>query len=76
LSGDELPSEKFLSDELIQKQLKNIRDGDILLWHLGIWSRKDALYPKLDALLTGLQQRGFCFARITEHPEYRKAVAK
>jgi peptidoglycan/xylan/chitin deacetylase (PgdA/CDA1 family) len=71
-SGDELPSEKFPSDELIAKQLKNIRDGDILLWHLGIWSRKDALYPKLDTLLTGLKRRGFCFARITEHPKYQE----
>jgi peptidoglycan/xylan/chitin deacetylase (PgdA/CDA1 family) len=73
-SGDELPSDKYPSDALIANQLKNIRDGDILLWHLGIWSRKDALYPKLDTLLGGLKAKGFCFARITEHPRYRPGV--
>ena len=62
--------------QAIAKQLNNIRNGDILLWHLGIWSRKDALYPKLDPLIVGLKQKGFCFARITEHPDYRMAVAK
>jgi peptidoglycan/xylan/chitin deacetylase (PgdA/CDA1 family) len=72
-SGDELPSEKYPSDTLIKNQLKNIRDGDTLLWHLGIWSRKDALYPKLDDLITGLKAKGFCFARITDKPDYRQA---
>lgn len=71
-SGDELPSDKFPSDALIRKQLANIRDGDILLWHLGIWSRKDPLWPKLDDLITGLKARGFCFARITEHPRWKR----
>lgn len=71
-SGDELPSDKFPSDALIKKQLANIRDGDILLWHLGIWSRKDPLWPKLDDLITGLKAKGFCFARITEHPRWKR----
>lgn len=70
-SGDELPSEKYPSDALIAKQLREIRDGDILLWHLGIWSRKDPLYPKLDTLLVGLKQKGFCFATIPQHPQFR-----
>lgn len=71
-SGDELPSEKFPSDALIKKQLANIRDGDILLWHLGIWSRKDPLWPKLDELITGLKAKGYCFARITDHPRWKR----
>ncbi len=75
-SGDELPSEQYPSDALIAKQLKTIRSGDILLWHLGIWSRKDALYPKLDTLITGLKEKGFCFARITEHPDFKGAAGK
>jgi peptidoglycan/xylan/chitin deacetylase (PgdA/CDA1 family) len=70
-SGDELPSEKFPSDALIAKQLREIKDGDILLWHLGIWSRKDALYPKLDTLIAGLKAKGFCFARITDNPRWK-----
>jgi peptidoglycan/xylan/chitin deacetylase (PgdA/CDA1 family) len=71
-SGDELPSEKFPSNALIAKQLREIKSGDILLWHLGIWSRKDQLYPRLDELITGLKAKGMCFARITEHPRWKK----
>lgn len=69
-SGDELPSETFPSDQLIAKQISAIKDGDILLWHLGIWSRKDPLYPHLDELVRGLKAKGLCFARITAHPQY------
>ena len=71
LSGDELPSEKFPSDKLIAAQLRDIKDGDILLWHLGIWSRKEPLYPRLDDLISGLKARGMCFAKITEHPNWK-----
>ena len=71
LSGDELPSEKFSSDKLIAAQLRDIKDGDILLWHLGIWSRKEPLYPRLTDLISGLKSRGMCFAKITEHPNWK-----
>jgi peptidoglycan/xylan/chitin deacetylase (PgdA/CDA1 family) len=71
-SGDELPSEKYPGDKLIEKQLRDIRDGDILLWHLGIWSRKEPLYPQMEKLIAGLRSRGLCFARITEHPQWKK----
>mgnify|MGYP001160640172 CR=1 FL=1 len=71
-SGDELPSEKYPADRLIKDQLAAIRDGDILLWHLGIWSRKEPLYPRLDDLIAGLKARGFCFARITDHPQWKR----
>ncbi len=60
--GDELSSEKFSNRALLAKSLRTIRDGDILLMHLGIRSRKDPYWPMLDPLLTGLQQKGFCFA--------------
>ena len=71
-SGDELPSDKFPSDKLIKTQIRNISNGDILLWHLGIWSRKDPLYMRLDELISGLKAKGLCFARITEHPRWKK----
>ena len=71
-SGDELPSDKFPSDALIARQLRDIRDGDILLWHLGIWSRLDALYPRLDELIAGLKAKGMCFARITDNPKWKR----
>jgi peptidoglycan/xylan/chitin deacetylase (PgdA/CDA1 family) len=63
-SGDELPSDKFPSDALIKKQIATIRDGDILLWHLGIWSRKDPLWPRLEDLILGLKARGLCFGLV------------
>ncbi|MEO8101806.1 MAG: polysaccharide deacetylase family protein [Betaproteobacteria bacterium] len=72
LSGDELSSEKYPAGQLIRAQLKNIVDGDILLWHLGIWSRKEPLYPHLDELISGLKAKGLCFARITDHPHWKK----
>jgi peptidoglycan/xylan/chitin deacetylase (PgdA/CDA1 family) len=62
--GDELSSEKFPNRVLLAKSLRTIRDGDILLLHLGIRSRKDPYWPMLDPLLTGLKQKGYCFATI------------
>jgi len=64
-SGDELPSEQYPSAQLIKTQIDSIKDGDILLWHLGIWSRKDPLYPHLDELIAGLKAKGLCFSRLT-----------
>jgi peptidoglycan/xylan/chitin deacetylase (PgdA/CDA1 family) len=71
-SGDELSSEKFPSDRLIKAQIQNIKNGDILLWHLGIWSRQDPLYPRLEELIVGLKAKGLCFSRITEHQQWKK----
>lgn len=65
-SGDELPSQAYPSDKLIARQLRDIRDGDILLWHLGIWSRDDPLWPRLDELIGKLKAKGLCFARLPD----------
>lgn len=62
--GDELPSERYPNRVLVEQALANLRDGDILLMHLGIWSRREAYAPALDGLLAGLKQRGFCFAAL------------
>jgi peptidoglycan/xylan/chitin deacetylase (PgdA/CDA1 family) len=70
-SGDELPSEKFPGDTLIVAQLHDIQSGDILLWHLGIRSRKEPLWPRLDELIAGLKARGLCFARISDAPQWK-----
>ncbi|MES2283799.1 MAG: polysaccharide deacetylase family protein [Pseudomonadota bacterium] len=70
--GDELPSDKFPNDALLKKALHGIKPGDILLAHLGIWSRKDPWAPAvLEPLITGLQSRGFCFRTLREHPQYK-----
>lgn len=59
--GDDLPSEHFSNEALLKKALNNIKSGDIILMHLGIWSRKTPLAPILPSLIDGLKQRGFCF---------------
>jgi hypothetical protein len=38
---------------------------------MGIWSRKDPWAPaNLEPLIAGLEQKGFCFATLREHPAY------
>lgn len=74
--GDELPSDKFSNPLLLAKALRDIRSGDILVAHLGIWSRQEPWAPAvLEPLLLGLKARGFCFATLREHPAYRAWVA-
>ncbi|MFT7324897.1 MAG: peptidoglycan/xylan/chitin deacetylase (PgdA/CDA1 family) [Rhodoferax sp.] len=74
--GDELSSEKFSNASLLAKALRDIRGGDILMAHLGIWSRKDPWAPGvLEPLIVGLKDKGFCFATLREHPVYRAWVA-
>jgi peptidoglycan/xylan/chitin deacetylase (PgdA/CDA1 family) len=76
LLGDELSSEAVSNQDLLKKALRDIRTGDILLAHLGIWSRKDPWAPAvLEPLIIGLKQRGFCFRTLREHPQYRNRLA-
>ena len=64
--GVELSSETYSNDALLKRALANIRDGDILVAHLGIWSRKAPFWPMLDPLIAGLKAKGFCFATVPE----------
>lgn len=74
--GDELPSESYPNAALLKKALQGIQSGDVLLAHLGIWSRKDPWAPTvLEPLITGLQARGFCFKTLREHPQYSGWIA-
>jgi hypothetical protein len=70
--GDELPSDKYPNRVLLERALRDIRDGDVLMAHLGIWSRQDPFAPMLDPLIAGLKQRGLCFRTLREHPDYRR----
>lgn len=63
--GDELSSETHPNQQLLKKALASIRSGDVLMAHLGIWSRKEAYAPMLDPLISGLKEKGFCFKTIT-----------
>jgi peptidoglycan-N-acetylmuramic acid deacetylase len=75
--GDELPSDRYPNAQLLQRALRDIRPGDILLAHLGIWSRRDPWAPVvLQPLIQGLKARGLCFATLAEHPAYRDTVAQ
>ena len=75
--GDELPSDKYPNDMLLKKALRDVKSGDILVAHLGIWSRRDPWAPAvLEPLITGLQARGFCFKTLREHPDYAGWIAQ
>jgi len=62
--GDELPSDRYPNTALLERALNRIRAGDILMAHLGIWSRAEPFWPMLDPLIAGLKSRGFCFASL------------
>jgi peptidoglycan-N-acetylmuramic acid deacetylase len=69
--GDELNSDAFPNERLLKKALSELKDGDIAMAHLGIWSRQDAWAPVvLERLITGLKAKGTCFATVLEHPLY------
>lgn len=75
--GDELASERYPNAMLLERALDKLRDGDITMAHLGIWSRKDPWAPGvLEPLLSGLERKGFCFATLREHPAYRDWIAR
>jgi peptidoglycan-N-acetylmuramic acid deacetylase len=70
--GDELSSERFPNDQLLKQALARVKEGDVLLMHLGIWSRREAWAPAvLEPLVTGLQAKGLCFAPLRAHPDYK-----
>jgi len=62
--GDELPSSQYPNRVLLERALKNIRGGDVILFHLGIRSRAEPAQPLLAPLIRGLRERGFCFATL------------
>lgn len=74
-SGDELSSTTYPNALLLQQALNNLRDGDIFISHMGIWSRRDPWAPaNLEPLITGLEHKGFCFATLRQHPAYAKLM--
>jgi peptidoglycan/xylan/chitin deacetylase (PgdA/CDA1 family) len=66
LLGDELNSDHFSNQQLLDKALQETKAGEVLLLHLGVWSRKQALWPILDPLIHGLKRHGFCFHTIAQ----------
>lgn len=75
--GDELPSDRYPNAALLQRALRDIKPGDVLLAHLGIWQRADPWAPAvLEPLISGLKERGFCFQTLREHPQLGAAASK
>jgi peptidoglycan/xylan/chitin deacetylase (PgdA/CDA1 family) len=63
--GDELDSKRFPNSKLLEQASKGLKNGDIAIAHLGIWSREDPWAPAvLEPLLENWKKRGFCFALI------------
>jgi hypothetical protein len=60
-------------EPILPYALANLRDGDVMVMHTGIWSRKEPFAPMLDPLLAGLKAKGFCFATVTREIARAKA---
>ncbi len=75
--GDELPSEKYSNAQLLTQAVERIRAGDVLMAHLGIWSRTDPWAPAvLEPLIEQLKAKGLCFVTLREHPDYQRWIAQ
>lgn len=68
--GDELPSEGHPNPALARRAIATIRDGEVLVMHWGVRSRRDPYANVLEEVIAGLQARGFCFATLP--PEGRR----
>ena len=72
-SGDETSSAAFPNQVLLARALSKLKNGDIFVAHLGIWSRQEPWAPAvLEPLIVGLQQKGMCFATLRDHPDFLK----
>jgi len=65
--GDELNSETHPNSALRDRALRTIRDGEVLVMHWGVRSRREPFAGIFDALIGGLQARGFCFRPLPPH---------
>ena len=61
LVGDELPSDRYPNEVLVQRAIDRLRPGDIILMHLGVRSRQQPLAESLEPMIRGLKAKGFCF---------------
>jgi peptidoglycan/xylan/chitin deacetylase (PgdA/CDA1 family) len=60
--GDELNSAASPNAALLRRNLARIRDGEVLVMHWGVRSRREPFGLIFEELVTGLLDRGFCFA--------------
>jgi peptidoglycan/xylan/chitin deacetylase (PgdA/CDA1 family) len=60
--GDELASDAHPNAALLRQNLNRIRPGEVLVMHWGVRSRREPFGLIFEQLITGLIERGFCFA--------------
>lgn len=60
--GDELDSAAHPNRSLRDRALRTLRDGEVLVMHWGVRSRRDPFANVLEEVIEALQARGFCFA--------------
>lgn len=63
---DDLPSEQYTNQKLLDKASSLIQKGDVILMHLGVWKRKDQAAVILPDLIDNLRARGFCFKTFSD----------
>jgi peptidoglycan/xylan/chitin deacetylase (PgdA/CDA1 family) len=59
--GDELDSARSPNGALLAQALSRTRDGEVLIMHWGVRSRREPFGLIFEELVEGLQARGFCF---------------
>ncbi|MBC9207785.1 polysaccharide deacetylase family protein [Roseomonas aerophila] len=62
--GDELDSAAHPNQALLAQALRRTRDGEVLLMHWGVRSRREPFGLVFEDVVSGLQARGFCFATL------------
>lgn len=62
--GDELSSEASPNAALLRRNLAQIGDGEVLVMHWGVRSRREPFGLIFEQLVTGLLEKGFCFATL------------
>jgi peptidoglycan/xylan/chitin deacetylase (PgdA/CDA1 family) len=62
--GDELDSTAQPNKALLAQALTRTQDGEVLLMHWGVRSRREPFGLIFEDLIKGLQARGFCFATL------------
>ncbi|WP_240756694.1 polysaccharide deacetylase family protein [Roseicella aquatilis] len=59
--GDELDSARYPNTALARRAIERTRDGEVVVMHWGIRSRRDPFAHVLEEVIAGLQARGLCF---------------
>jgi peptidoglycan/xylan/chitin deacetylase (PgdA/CDA1 family) len=62
--GDELDSAAHPNKALLAQALRRTQDGEVLLMHWGVRSRREPFGLVFEDVVAGLQARGFCFATL------------